>query len=184
MVELAVFPNGAEHIVDDPQQFSEPIATTPLAHVDTERGVFITSRGDEIPLSGKKISSLILERITNEGKPKIPLQEVTLLGKHKELQANPNDPGYLELKKEWEADQNVKVMRYTFTVGAKGQPPPEFVEEQRSFFPSASESEMKYLWVASLLPDEDIGLFTETVIGQNMTTAKGLEEAANFSASK
>lgn len=154
---------------------------TPKAHVDALRGVFITSLGGEIELSGQKISSLMLERITAEGKPKIPRKEVLLLGKHRELQANANDPDYLALMKEWEAEQNIKVMRYIFVIGAKGTPPQEFVDDQRQFFPEVSDLEMKYLWVASRLPDQDVDKFAEVVLGQGIATAKGLEEAANFS---
>lgn len=168
------------------QNHHEPLQpevdTPPLARVDATRGVFITSRGDEIELSGQKISSLMLERITNEGKPKIPRKEVLLLGKHKEMQANASDPDYLALVKEWQEEQNVKVMRYIFVVGTKGQPSPEFVDTQRLFFPEANDLDMKYLWITSLLPDGDIDKFTEAVLGQTMTTTKGLEEAANFSA--
>ena len=154
-----------------------------LAYVDATRGVFVTSRGAEIELSGQAISSLMLERITNQGKPKIPRKEVLLLGKHKELQANAHDPDYLALLEEWKSEQNINVMRYVFVVGVKGQPPQEFVDAQKLFFPDANELELKYLWVTSRLPDEDIDVFTEAVLGKTIATAKGLEEAANFSKS-
>lgn len=185
MVDIFTTSNGFGVPVVDLLQEPEPIATsTPLAHLDAERGVFITSRGDEIELSGQKLSSLMLERVTSEGKPKIPRVEITLLGKHKELQANPNDPGYLALLKEWEGEQNIRVMRYLFVVGVKGKPSQEFVDEQKQFFPDATDLDLKYLWVASLVPDGDIDSFTEAVMGQSMTTTKGLEGAANFSESK
>lgn len=156
------------------------VDTTPHAHVDAERGVFVTSRGTEIELSGQSISSLMLERLTNQGKPKIPRQEVLLLGKHKELQANPNDPGYLALLEEWKSEQNVNVMRYVFVVGAKGQPPQEFIDTQRQFFDDATDNDLKYLYVSSLLPDEDIDTFTEAVLGKTIPTTKGIEEAGKF----
>lgn len=181
MTEYDTFQNGtAALVMDEPKQ--EPLEdTTPHAHVDAERGVFVTSKGGEIELSGNPISSLMLERITNEGKPKIPRKEVLLLGKHREIQANANDPDYLALLEEWKADQNVKVLRYVFVVGAKGQPPQEFVDIQSQFFPNASDADMKYLYISSLLPDEDIDTFSNVVIGKTLTTAKGVESAANFS---
>jgi len=185
--ENSGFPNGAS--AEKFMEFIVPVLndlpdTTPLAHLDAERGVFITSKGNEIALSGQPISSLMLERITNEGKPKIPMVEVTILGKHKQMQANANDPGYLALLEEWKGDQNVKVLRYVFVVGAKGQPPSEFIDTQRQFFPNATDADLKYLWVSSQLPDEDIDSFSNVVIGKTLTTAKGLEEAQNFSISK
>lgn len=183
MVEMSLFPNGSG-VAEAAPEPETLVDTTHSAHLDAERGVFVTSIGNEITLSGKSISALMLERITNEGKPKIPRIEVTLLGKHKEMQANPNDPGYLALLEEWQGEQNIRVMRYMFNVGVAGIPPMDFVEEQRQFFPNATDAEMKYLWVASLLPDNDIDKFTEAIMGRGLTTTKGLEEAANFSASK
>lgn len=185
MVEISSFPNGSAVMEADGPYIVEGVGLPSLlAHLDVEKGVFVTSNNNEIPLSGKGISALMLERITNEGKPKIPRQEVTLLGKHKELIANPNDPGYVALLEEWQGDQNIRVMRYMFNVGVAGVPPEEFVDEQRQFFPNASPADLKYLWVASLLPDADIDKFTEAIMGRGLTTTKGLEEAANFSASK
>lgn len=195
MTETSVFPTGSENNYADrfanetallvEANHREPVTTSnapAAAHLDAARGVFVTSKGNEIELSGQSISSLMLERVTNEGKPKIPRKEVLLLGKYKELQANANDPDYLALVKEWESEVNVKTLRYIFVVGAKGQPPQAFVDTQAQFFPNASDLDMKYLWVSSLLPDEDIDKFTEAVLGRSTTTAKGLEDAANFSA--
>ena len=190
MVQIDTFENGSipARIMDEkmePLEPNEPITeNASLAHLDAERGVFVTSDKDEIELSGQKISSLMLERIVNQGKPKIPRQEVTLLGKHRELQANPNDPGYLALLEEWKLEQNMNVMRYVFVVGTKGQPSQEIKDEQRQFFPDATDLDLKYLWVTSRVPDRDIDLFTEAILGQNMATVKGLEEAANFSQSE
>lgn len=188
MTEFSTFPNGevAELIREDNvyetsggYDSTSKEDTTP-AHLDVEHGVFVTSKGNAIPLSGASISSLMLERITNEGKPKIPMIEVTILGKHKQMQANANDPGYLALLKEWEGDVNVKTLRYIFVVGVKGQPPQEFVDMQSQFFPDAKDIEMKYLWVSSILPDEDINAFTDVVLGKTIATTKGVESAANF----
>lgn len=200
MVEMSLFPNrNSEQPVSKTPIFDSlptfrndngevvvdwPVDTTPSAHLDAEKGVFVTSTHNEIALSGKGISALMLERITNEGKPKIPRQEVTLLGKHKELHANPNDPGYLALLAEWQDDQNIRVMRYMFNVGVAGVAPEDFADEQRQFFPNATDADLKYLWVASMLPDADIDKFTEAIMGRGLTTVKGLEEAANFSASE
>lgn len=191
MVEISSFPNGAtaelireDETFESNDGYEQVKDTTPSAHLDAERGVFITSTRNEIALSGKGISALMLERITNEGKPKIPRQEVTLLGKHKEMQANANDPGYLALLEEWRDEQNIRVMRYMFNVGVSGAPSEAFSDEQRQFFPNATAVDLKYLWVASLLPDDDIDKFTEAIMGRGLTTVKGLEEAANFSVSK
>lgn len=155
------------------------VTTEPLpARVDPARGVFVTSTGEEIELSGKQINSLVLERLVNEGRPHIPMVEVNLLGKHKQLEANPNDEGYKALLAEWENDQRIKTLRYLFVIGVKGQPSQDFIDEQRPFFPNSTDAEMKYLWVASRIPDADIDLFTEALMGQFRPTEKGMAEAA------
>lgn len=151
----------------------------PLPRVDIERGVFITSRNEEIELSDRPVSALIVERLQAEGKPKIPMIEVTVLGKHKQLEPNADHPGYLAQLKEWEAESQLRLLRYLFTVGTKGAPPQEFIDEQAPFFPNATEQEMKYLWVASRLPDDDLGYFTEAVMGRSLPTPKGQQDAAD-----
>ncbi len=190
MVEIDTFQsNGAQTIKNEQEAVKEPPPATPAseetstAHVDAEKGVFVTSKGTELVLSGQAISALMLERITNEGKPKVPRIEVTLLGKHKELQANPSDPGYLALIKEWEEEQSIRVMRYMFCVGVKAKPTDEFAELHRQFIPDLTDLDLKYLYVASLVPDKDVDKFTEALLGQFGVTTKGIEGAANFSAS-
>lgn len=170
---------------DEPEVVSDnaPAETTPVAHVDPTRGVFITSRGDEVHLTGKRINSLVLERISNDGKPRIPMVEVTLVGKHKQLEAHPHDEGYLALLAEWEEGRRVLVLRYLFLMGVKDEPDQEFIDDQRQFFPNASAADMKYLYIASLIPDDDIDTFMEAVMGQTMATQKGLETSANFTES-
>lgn len=149
------------------------------AHVDPVRRVFVTSQGNEIPLSTKRVSALMLERLANEGKPQIPMKEVTLLGKRKQLEANPNDPGYLALLAEWEANQRINSLVYVFTIGVSGSPPDDFIDEQRAFFPHISDVYMKYLWICSQLPDEDINELAEAITGQSLATQKGLQASAD-----
>lgn len=156
-----------------------PLSDSPnSARVDPVRGVFITSRGEEIQLSDKPVSALIVERLQNEGKPRIPDIEVSILGR-KAKEPHPGHPGYLARLEEWQAESQMAVLRYMFVVGTKGTPPLEFVEEQRPFFPFATDQEMKYLWIASRLPDEDMALFTEAVLGRSSITSKGLQESAD-----
>lgn len=151
----------------------------PRAHVDPKRGVFINSRGEELELSGKPITGLMLERVANQGKPSIPKVEVLLLGKHRQLESNPNDPNYQAALAEWETESRLRTLKYIFTLGVKAQPPQDFIDEQNAFFPAMNDLEMKYLYVASLIPDDDIDAFTEAVMGRTMPTAKGMDEVAD-----
>lgn len=169
--------NGQGDPLSEPKQFGL------IAHVDPARGIFITSRGEEIQLSDKPVSALIVERLQNEGKPKIPMIEVSILGR-KQSEPHAGHEGYQARLKEWEGESQIAVMRYLFVVGTKGQTPQEFVDEQSDFFPNATAGEMKYLWVASRLPDDDMGLFTEAVMGRAIPSSKGVEQVANFTASE
>jgi len=182
MTEYDSFQNGSSALVMDEVPAEPEIDMTPHAGFDATRGVFITSRGDEIELTGKPINKLMLERIVNENKPKIPRKEVLLLGKHKEMQANANDPDYLALVEEWNAELKITILRYLIVVGVKGQPPQEFIDTQRQIFPQSNDTDMKYFWVGSMLADEDIESFSETILGSGTATTKGVESAANFSA--
>lgn len=183
MTEFSTFPEIIEPVISEnghnEAAASEPAALGSTARIDAARKMFITSRGNEIELSGKRISSLMLERLANKGKPQIPMKEVVLLGKHKQLEANSNDPGYLALLEEWNAEGKIESLVYIFSIGVKGQPPPEFIDEQREFFPEANATMMKYLWICSQLPDEDIGALSEVILGQSLPTEKGLAQSAD-----
>lgn len=151
-----------------------------LPRIDPARGVFITRSGVELELSGKQVSALILDRLANEGKPKIPVIAVSVLGRST-VEYHPQESGYLAKLAEWEADSRIKTIRYLFTMGVKTPDIPDsFTDEHRPFFPEADAVEMKYLYIASLILDEDLPVFTEAVMGQTMPTAKGVDEAANF----
>ncbi|MEO8608913.1 MAG: hypothetical protein ABI690_13560 [Chloroflexota bacterium] len=153
----------------------EPSST---AHVDPARGVFITSKDEEIEMSGKRITALMLERVANQGKPRIPEVEVIVLGK-KRSQPNANHEGYLAQLKEWEAESRLRSLQFIYNVGVKGQPPQDFIDTYSDYFPGSTDTEMKYLWVSSLIPDDDVEAFTEAVMAYTAPTTKGMEEAAD-----
>lgn len=153
--------------------------TVPTTHIDAARQTFVASDGSEVPLTGKRINQFMLERLKNQGKPTIPMKEVTLLGKHRQMEANPNDPGYLARLAEWESESGINAMMYILTLGVKGAPPADFIEDQRTFFPDASDNMFKYLWVTSLVPDDDVEALAEAIISFSLPTEKGLQDAAD-----
>jgi len=192
MSEVSVFPNGAvSELIHEDETYEASGGYAPLlaknsenepAHVDALRGVFITSTGNEITLSGKHVNELLLERITNEGKPKIPRKEVLLLGKYKEVQANASDPDYLALLTEWDAERNIAIARYLINIGIIASPPQSFVDEYLQIMPNANAIDMKYFYVGSLVPKEDFNTLIDAIMARNIPTAKGIQSAANFSA--
>lgn len=163
----------------------EPAIVTPIEEtevreprLDPARGVFITSTGVEIQLADNPVNALVIQQLQNQGKPEIPLIEVTLLGKRKQVEPFVGHEGYQARLKEWETESQLNVLRYLFTVGVKGQPPESFVDEQVYFFPLATAQEMKYLWIASLVPTDDLPAFTEAITSRTLPTTKGLAESA------
>jgi hypothetical protein len=178
---LNMSPNGHETVEEEAvSTTASPQTETPGLHIDAVRGVIITRSGVELELSGAILSSLFIERLANQGKPRIPMVEVTRLGKHKSLEPNPKDEAYLAALDEWRVEANTRTLRYLFTKGIKGSAPDEFVAEHRSYFPDADDQEFKYLWIMSLVEDADIEDFTDAVMGRYIPTQKGMEEAANF----
>lgn len=134
----------------------------------------------EAVLHLKPVSPLILERLQSSqmGMPQPPVVEVELAGGRKRKEANPNDPAYLEALSRWRTDQGVKLFEYCFFFGIVERPPKEFVDGHRLFFPEATEFEMQYLWIGSLVADEKaLTELLSAVIGQTSVTKEGLEEA-------
>jgi len=62
-------------------------------------------------------------------------------------------------------------------------PPEEFVTDHLTFFPNATDLDMKYLWICSRVPNEDIDAISDAIMGRMLPTTKGMDEAANFTES-
>lgn len=150
-------------------------------YLDTARGVYITRSGVELELV--KVPYLIIERLWNDksDKPKPPIVEVMVAGKSKRREANPNDPAFIQATKEWESEHQFRIFRYLFSKGVRCDVPNEFVKEHLEFFPNASDSFLQYLWVCTLLEeDEDeIAALSDAIMGQTQPTQSGLEASAD-----
>lgn len=164
-------PSNNGHI---PAEDTAPV----LPRVDTQRGVIITRDTTELTLSGNAITSLMIERVINEGKPDIPQVQVTIGGKYKQIESNPNDPNYIAALERWQEESNRRLLRYLIVRGIRCDVPETFIAEHREYFPNANDNDMKYLYVVSLIPDTDVSFFMDAVMGRTMPTASGLEEAA------
>lgn len=151
----------------------------PLPYVDPETRKFYCSNGNVVSLSNRQVNPMIVMQLTSRGKPEVPKVEVLLLGKHKQVQENPNDPAYKAAVKAWEAESNSRVMRYIVGVGVNaGTIPDEFVAEYLEYVPDAKESEIKYAYITDLVPIDDFGDLMEAIMGEHHTTSKGLEQVA------
>lgn len=170
--EVTVSENGAVHEAAPPQPNK--------GYLDTERGVFVTRSGFELALV--KVPYLVLERLLNDktGRPKPPIIEVTIAGKYKNREPNPNDPDYKQALAEWDSEYQFRLFRYLFSQGVKCEVPNEFAKEHLEFFPGASDSFMQYLFVCTLLEDDadEIAALSDAIMGQTMPTTSGLEASA------
>lgn len=147
-------------------------------YVDHQRRVFITRSGAELHL--KPVPALVVERLFKDqsGKPQVPMVDVLIGGKHSRSEPNPNDPAYLNALNDWTLEHQMKVFQYVIWKGIDNATPKDFVKEHRQFLPDATEPEMKYLWIGSLLENlEDIRLLVDAIIGQTAITEQGLEQA-------
>lgn len=147
--------------------------------VDYERRVFVTRDGVELKLA--RVSAIILERLNADqsGKPKPPLVEVKIAGKHTRQESNPDDPEFKEALESWNRERSTQVVKYVFTHGVENEPPEAFLEEHREYFPEATRRDLKYLWVASLVDQvpTDVSKLVEAITGQTLVTQEGLETA-------
>lgn len=151
------------------------------AFVDYEKRQFVTRDG--VALDMQPVSKMIIERMYSDQskKPKPPVVEVVLGGTYTSKQTNPDDPDYQKALANWQSEKNMRVLKYGLVHGIKNSPPAPFIEEYAEYFPDATEPDMKYLWVVSMLgPDgEDIPLITEAITGQTMPTEKGIEDSVD-----
>lgn len=153
---------------------------TVKGYLDTARGVFVTRSGFELTLV--RVPYLVLERLLNdkEGRPKPPIVEVTIAGKYRNREPNPNDPDYKQALAEWDSEYQFRLFRYLFSKGLTCEVPNEFAHEHKEFFPGSSDSFIQYLFVCTLMEDDsdEIAALSNAIIGQSMPTTSGLEASA------
>lgn len=127
------------------------------------------------------ISVLTLRAIQNDfwGMPQPPVKE-TKLGpkKVKRLEANPNDPEYLQRYKEWNDAKNERALIYVCTEGVINDPPEEDFTRLKRYLPGGDPTAIKYAWIVEQFknPDE-IGKLSEAIISVVAPTDKGISEA-------
>jgi hypothetical protein len=157
------------------------MAEEKLPRLDRERKVFITSDRVEVPLTGARINPLIIQMIQNQGRPEIPKVEVMLAGKHRQLEDNPTDENYLKAVADWKERSSINTGKYLFNIGIKGQPLEGWLAENAEYIEEATASDLKYMWVASLVTDgDDLTELINVIMGYALPTVKGMSEAANF----
>lgn len=148
-------------------------------YLDPAKREFHCSNGTVWKLSSRTFNPLIVMQIQSNGRPEVPKVEVTLLGKHKQLQDNPNDPAYKTALEQWHIQANTRVMQYIFGTGINsGEIPDEFVEEYLEYVPNAKNAEIKYAYITSMTPTDDIGALMDAIMGETEPTEKGMQQVA------
>lgn len=150
-------------------------------YVDHERRVFVCRDGTELHL--RPVSGIVLERLNADqsGKPQIPVVEVKIAGKHTRREPNPNDPAYIDAVRDWQKNLNMRAIKYAFVHGVIEDPPDDFVEDHREYFPEATRGDMKYLWIGSKVDQDagDLEMLVEAITGQTSVTPRGVETAVD-----
>jgi hypothetical protein len=128
------------------------------------------------------VSSLVIEQILNSeaGKPKVPIVETVVAGKHRRHEPNPKDPDYLKALVAWSADKQKRVMLFLIVKGVVDEPPEDFVAEYAMYLPDgASMDEFKYLWLVDKMADTDvIAALIDHIMSQSAITEEAVEDAA------
>lgn len=92
-------------------------------------------------------------------------------------ESNPNDPRYLDEMARWQADSQYKMMVYIFGTGIDLKVPPDYVDAQKEFFPNATNTEIKYLYITSLIEADEYLPLMNTITGEKSPTPEGVEAA-------
>lgn len=150
-----------------------------MSDINLDERTYTTRMG--VVLALQPISPIIVMRLRSDkwGMPQPPVEEVAVGPKQKLVkQANKEDPDYKERLRQWEIDQNEKILIYAWSQGIKTNPPKKDLDLMIELFPGASENQLKYLWVSSVLgDDDDIAELTEAIISQSVVTEQGIRDA-------
>lgn|GEM_PF-6347485 len=148
-------------------------------YLDTEKREFHASETIIFTLVPIPIMNLMVIRNTKTGKPMPPETEMVYAGGKTRIEKNPFDPEYLKALNEWELEKKFAFTRYIISFGIKENPPEDVVNSYKEISEDLSATEIKYMWVCSLV-DTDVffGMLVEAILGQNTVTEKGLEEVA------
>lgn len=165
-------------LFDEPEVIQNGHKDLPMLDPATRQ--FTCSNGQVIHLSNRAVNPMIIMQLQTRGKPEVPKVEVLLLGKHKQIQENPNDPDYKVALTNWQQETNNRVMQYILCTGIDtGTVPDDFVTEYMDFVPDARANEIKFAYITSLVPLDDFGELMEAILGEHEPTAKGMQQVAD-----
>ena len=165
------------------------VTVSPIAQKQLENGVGLThlvnpkARTWTSPTTGqtfklKPISLGLMNRIRSDisGKPKIPTIKVNYGGEWGE-EPNPNDPIYLEALAQWNTDVSNRTAIFLFTAGIDISVPGDYRAEVEQYQPGASDLEVKYYFITTLIPSAEYDSLTNALLGQTAPTEVGIAEA-------
>lgn len=159
-----------------------------LPRLDPEKHLVYLSNGEVLqlkPIHQLRIANLYNDRTGEPEPPEPPLVEVVYGGKIKRMEPNRGDPDYQALytayeaeHEEWNARHQLRIMQGLYLQGIEvGDIPAEFAEEHAYFYPDSNKFSLRYDYICSLVPDEDIEWLVEAITGQTTATPKGVAEA-------
>lgn len=168
-------------------------------YLDKKKKQFVTSSGTRLTLVPLNMMALEMIQRRFQGtatngtpvedealpdtapKPEVPEVEVDYGKGRKGTEPHPGDPDYVAAMENWQTQAALSFMTYIFAKGVLEDPPDDEVAFYRTLLPpETTAGEIKYMWVSSLLTkgDDEAGALTDAIIGMNMPTERGVEEAA------
>lgn len=129
----------------------------------------------------RPVSPVVVRQLKTDwrGKPQPPIVEVSLGSKgKKEKVANTDDPEYLAALAAWTEEKETRTLTYIWTMGVCDEPSAMDRERILEFFPGATATEIKSIWIKEqLVSFDDIGELTENILGFNIVTEGGIRQA-------
>lgn len=128
----------------------------------------------------RPISWLAVQRITSgnpKTRPPMPKATVTYANGQVAEEANPNDPEYILAMEDWTRDSQYRSMQYALGTGVVVAVPDEFKRSHLEFFPEASETELRCLYVMSQITQDEFMSLFDAIMGKTGPTEDGVEDA-------
>lgn len=145
--------------------------------IDAEKRTWTSQGGHTFTL--KRVSWGAMQRIMSDpkGKPSVPVVTVNYGDGHMGTEFNPDDPTYKQQYADWQAENQHRSMLYCLGNGVLVDVPQAYKDEQLEDFPDATEKDLRYYYLTSLIDPDDLNGLVQAILSQNSPTEAGIAEA-------
>ena len=155
------------------------MATKKRGKKTAKQRTYTTESG--VVLKLRPIPQLLLARVFNNPRDPVPQAPQKRIEEAigEQYFSDYEDPDYVKDLEAWEQRQQATLMNLCTSYGVASYPGDDDPTLQilKSTFPRESREELKALWVAAHIGDDELEQFIEAVISQTIPTEAGLAEA-------